>query len=600
VLDSIRINPEDEPGKDAIPRALGFDQRQFLDFVRKLGVLARAPSVTATALTGAVLRAWFSRSFPKLSKPALAAPAHLVKTPAVQAFADALSQQPLLEAAYWISSAHAKLIEGDKRRALSMYFTPPLLATRVLDDLAEHGVRFDQDRFLDPACGGAAFLVPIAMRMRRSLVSRLDPAQIISHLQACLFGMDLDPTLCRLSAELLRAVLYDEICASGIEPKFAIREGNSLTDAKELHGLADVVVCNPPYRKMAAAEVAAAVKDFADVISPQPNLYGLFIALSLRFLRSDGVSVLVTPTSFLSGHSFCRLRKFLSNTAHVASVGIVEERDGVFLDVQQETAVTILRSGPSNALAHTEISLITARGIRNRIGDCMLPGSGVAWPIPRTASDVPLLAAADRFAHRLKDYGYEARIGNYVWNRDQRKAYSSENFARRFNRDAIPLLWSSDIKPGNAVHFDGAKKNRGERRFVVVKDPIHPSIIRRPCVLLQRVTSNDQPRRLVAAPVGPAFFRRYGGFIGENHTVTLVPRRLRPDLSPSQLAELLACPQIDRLFRCISGATNVSVFELNQLPLPDPSALKRRLSAGLSVAQALVELCDAQEVSCEV
>jgi hypothetical protein len=71
-------------------------------------------------------------------------------------------------------------------------------------------------------------------------------------------------------------------------------------------------------------------------------------------------------------------------------------------------------------------------------------------------------------------------------------------------------------------------------------------------------------------------------------------------LSPSQLAELLACPQIDRLFRCISGATNVSVFELNQLPLPDPSALKRRLSAGLSVAQALVELCDAQEVSCEV
>lgn len=592
MFDSVPTNQMDQSCEDtATSCALGFDQRRFLELVRKMALLARDSRVTPAALTGAVLRVWFARSFPKLSKPRLSAPVSLMRAPAVRAFAEVLSQQPLLDAAYWISSAHAKLLHGDQRRALSMYFTPPLLATCVLDYLSEQGIRFGQERFLDPACGGAAFLVPIAIRMRHALASRLSPAQIIGHLQANLLGIDLDLTLCRLSKELLRAVLYREITASGIEPNFEIRNGNSLIDAEDLYGKADVVVCNPPYRKMQTKEVAAVEAQFADVISPQPNLYGLFIALSLRFLRMGGVSALVTPTSYLSGHSFLQLRRFLSTAAHVHSVGIVEEKQGVFLDVQQETAVSVLRTRTSRDVPHTVISVISAQGQRNRIGECVLPTQGAAWPIPRKRSDILLLASTERLKSRLSDYGYEARVGNYVWNRDQRTAYSSKNVARLHNSNALPILWSSDIKSGKPVQFDGAKKSRSERRFVVVNDPTHASVIRRPCVLLQRVTSNEQPRRLVAASVGPAFFREYPGFIGENHTIALLPVRSRPELSPSHLAALLSCPQIDRLFRCISGATNVSVFELNQLPLPDPAALKILLAQGRSMSEALTELC---------
>lgn len=596
MLEGVLSNLVDESIEGAPSCVTGLDQPRFLRFVRGLGLLPKSLSRRPSAITAAILQAWFSRSFPKLSNSLPVASPKLLRAPAVQAFGEVLSQLPLLEAAYWLSSAHAKLLQAEQRRALSMYFTPPSLVARVLDDLAAQGVRFDRERFLDPACGGAAFLVPIAIRIRAALLGRLRPTQIISHVETHLCGMDLDATLCWLSKELLRAVLYDEIRATGVEPKFAIRVGDSLTDARDLYGKADVVVCNPPYRKMSSAEVTAVKEQFANVISPQPNLYGLFVALSIRFMSKDGVSVLVTPTSYLSGHSFSQLRKFLLEAAQVTCIGILQEKDGVFLDVQQETAISILRPRSLIAPQHTEVSLITGEGRRIRIGECELPGGGVAWPIPRAMSDVPLLAAAQRLTHRLRDYGYEARIGNYVWNRDQRTAYSSKKFARRFNRDAIPLLWSSDIKSGRSIHFDGEKKSRGERRFVVVQDPSHPSIIRRPCVLLQRVTSNDQPKRLVAAPVGPAFFREFPGFIGENHTITLVPTSARPGLPPSQIAVLLGCPQIDRLFRCISGATNVSVFELNQLPLPDLAALKGRLAQGRSMAQALSDICDAMEV----
>lgn len=567
------------------------DQRLFLAFVHELAELGRRSRATPASLTGAVLQAWFHRSFPKLGSTTMAAPATLVARPPVQSFAAALSQQPLLDGAYWLSSAYAKLLRGEQRRALSMYFTPPLLAIRVLDDLAAQGVTFDSEHFLDPACGGAAFLVPIAMRMRQELQKRISPAERIAHVQSHLHGMDLDPTLCLLSRNLLRAVLYDEIANTGIEPRFSIRTGNSVVDAKDLYRTADVVVCNPPYRKMSAKEVQAARPEFGNVLSAQPNLYGLFTALSLQFLCESGIGAFVTPTSYLSGHSFSSLRTYLLREGHITSIGIVGEKEGVFMDVQQETAVTIFKPCPrEHARARTSISLISTKGEFVLIGDCALTDSGAAWPIPRVASDVSLIAHSSRLKHRLQDYGYEARVGNYVWNRDQRAAYCSESFARRYSNKAVPLLWSRDIKSGKAVHFDGTKKRNGERRFVVVMDPAHPSVIRKPCVLLQRVTSNEQPRRLVAAAVSRAFFREYGGFMGENHTITLVPSQSRPALTPNQLAELLGCSQVDRLFRCISAATNVSVFELGQLPLPNPMDLKRRLTQGLSMQDAVTDL----------
>lgn len=79
---------------------------------------------------------------------------------------------------------------------------------------------------------------------------------------------------------------------------------------------------------------------------------------------------------------------------------------------------------------------------------------------------------------------------------------------------------------------------------------------------MQRVTSNDQQRRLVAAAVSPGVFETYGGFIGENHVVILEALTNKPALPPTKLARLLSAYTVDRYFRCISGATNVSAFEL--------------------------------------
>lgn len=563
---------------------------RFQRFVRRLSKAVQDHQVTPNALIGAALARWCSQSFVELPRSGLPAPRALQRDPDVVGFVDFIKVDDLLEATYWFASAYAQLAGVEHRKKLAMFFTPPSLTKRLLDDLAASGADFASHSFCDPACGGAAFLAPIAMRMRDALRGRgATPAQVLRHVQAHLFGIDKDETLCKLSRHFLLMALHDEVRASGCVPRFQVVRGDSLLQVPHLVGTMDVVVCNPPFRKMPPPEVKKYFDEFSDVIEAQPNLYALFIARCVKLLASGGTCALVTPTSFLSGQHFSKLRTFLMTQTKVLSIGMVSDRVGVFIDVEQETALTLTRREDNGhaLMSVADVCVVSRDGNYVGVGRCVLPNSGTAWPIPRTESDVALLRSAAKSQSRLADYGYAVRIGAFVWNRDTRPTYvSAKSAARAKGRTAVPLLWSSDIATDGSLRFDGSPKANKEPCFVNLGSKSHRSVVRRPSVLLQRVTSNEQPKRLVAAAVPEDILDNYGGFVGENHTVILEQVIPEPALPPAQLAQLLGTPTVDRYFRCISGATNVSSFELNQLRLPDPSRLKKYLVQGHDIAEA--------------
>jgi hypothetical protein len=71
------------------------------------------------------------------------------------------SDLPHDERHYWIASLYALLMPDVLRRRLAAYFTPPHLAHYAIGALVEAGIKPGRDRILDPASGGAAFLVPL-------------------------------------------------------------------------------------------------------------------------------------------------------------------------------------------------------------------------------------------------------------------------------------------------------------------------------------------------------------------------------------------------------------------------------------------------------
>jgi len=515
----------------------------------------------------------------------------LGKERALKAFVQTLRGLGFLEGTYWLSSLYATVAGRGDRKKFAMFFTPPSLSKGLLDDLTDQGVDFVSQSFFDPACGGAAFLAPIALRMRDGLThKRSTPRQVLRHIELHLYGTDIDATLCELSIQFLRMALYEEIRRSKYIPRFFINQADSLTELVPMYGTIDVVVCNPPYRKIAADEIGRVAKAYSEVIEAQPNLYGLFVGLCVQLLRKGGHAAFVTPTSYLSGQNFRKLRTFLMRNTEVAHIGMVSDRLGVFINVEQETALTVLRRcpGTDQTQARAKVSVVSATGHYKKVGKCFLPNSGAVWPIPRSFGDVALLGAARKAKHRISDYGYRVRIGSYVWNRDKRPRYESIKAVRLAKaHTALPLLWSRDIPKKGRVHFDDLEMADDKHRFVDLGDKRHRSVVTRPSLVMQRVTSNDQSRRLIAAPVPMRLFAKYGGFVGENHVVILEQMTEKAILGLADMARLLGSTPVDRFFRCISGATNVSLFELGQLSLPDPKKLQAKLKTGVSMEEAV-------------
>lgn len=558
--------------------------------IRLLGKVASELNCNASTVAGTALRLWCKQQFKFAPTPKLPSSSELAATPELKNLVELLQEMDFLEASYWLSSAYAMLTHETYRKKLAMFFTPASLTRGLLDDLAAQGVDFGKHSFLDPACGGAAFLAPIAFRMREELAARgLSPRARLKHIERHLFGTDRDATLCKLSCQFLYMALHEDIEDSSYIPTFTIEAADSLKSHVDKLGRRDVVVCNPPYRKLAAEEVASLDPAFAQVAEAQPNLYSIFIFHCVRLVRRGGVVALVTPTSFLSGRYFRGLRSFLIRNTDVEHIGMVSERKGVFIDVEQETALTVLRRRvPDNrTVAQAKVSVVSVEGKYTPVGTSVLPNGGSVWPIPRAVADVELLKRAANSKFRLADYGYRIRIGAYVWNRDKRPKYETLRDVREAKtKTAVPLLWSRDISPDGYLTFDPERKADGHN-FVDLGDKLHPAVIRQSCVVMQRVTSNDQPRRLVVASVPPPFFLVHGGFVGENHIVILEPSADLPELQPKDLADLLGTQAVDRIYRCISGATNVSSFELSQLALPDPATLKKYRSHGSSMEQAV-------------
>ncbi len=562
--------------------------------IRQLSTVAKEYGADARELTGTLLTGWSAVVSPSLSRPSLPCWRNLAKNPKVTAFVKTLCSLDFLSATYWLSTGYAMWSDPEYRKKAAMYFTPPSITQRLLDDLATQGVDFKSQTFYDPACGGAAFLVPLAIKMRDALrKERRHAKTILKAIQSRIVGTDIDDTLCEMSRHFLRMILAGEILRTGSAPNFRVRKANSLTIAG-LDGTVDVIVCNPPYRKMTTDEANLYRERYRSVVEAQPNLYSLFIDLALNVLKVGGVAALVTPTSYLSGQYFSGLRKHIMRNADVLRIGMISDRKGVFIDVLQETALTLLKKKTEIESCDTTtcVSVVGLDGSYKDVGECQLPNSGTTWPIPRTNDDKSLLLKVSKATASLASYGYEIRAGSFVWNRDKRKTYrDASSVAKAKTTTAVPLLWSRDIKEGLLMR-DRVRELDDEDGFVDLGSKTHSYVIRRPSVILQRVTSNEMSKRLVAAPVLNKFISDNGGFVGENHTIILEKVDESAPFNPKELAELLSTKIIDRYFRCLSGATNVSVFELRQMRLPEPHQVRVQLRKGLSMEDAVRKAFD--------
>lgn len=473
-------------------------------------------------------------------------------------------------AGYFIGTTYAAAIPSELRSRLGVYYTPPAVAARLLDQVAAAGVDWRSCTVLDPACGGGAFLAPAAERIVKEL-SHWEPGPLLDALGQRIRGFEIDPVAAWMSQVFLEAMVMPVCQAARRRLPIVVEVRNTLIH-EPAHAAFDLVVGNPPYGRITLAPRIRA--RYQRSLYGHANLYGLFTDLAFRWVKAGGVVAYVTPTSFLAGEYFKNLRGMLGFEGTPLSIDFIGDRRGVFDEVLQETLLATYRRSTSGGTTRTARSASVAFvtpidetivGI-SHVGSFELPDDPHApWLVPRDTSQDALIKQLRSMPHRLADWGYEVSTGPLVWNRhkDQLREHGAPG--------CLPLVWAEAVRPDGRFQMQVTKTNH--RAYFKVRPYDHWLVIDKPCVLVQRTTAKEQPRRLVAAVLPAAFIREHGGVVVENHLNMIRPIG-RPAVGLTTLAAFMNSAVADAIFRCLSGSVAVSAYELEALPLPAPECLR--------------------------
>ena len=475
---------------------------------------------------------------------------------------------PPLHAGYLLSSLYTVMLPEKMRSMLGAYYTPPALVERLLDMVTEAGFDWGKGHILDPACGGGAFLAPVAVRMLKSL-DATDPAFVLRNIVTRLHGFEIDPFAAWVSMVLLETVLLPVCIKANKRLPDMIETKDSLAISEDELKPYDLVIGNPPYGKVTLDTPLRHI--YKRSLYGHANLYGLFTDLAVRLIKPSGLIGYVTPTSFLGGQYFKALRGLMKEEAPPVMMDFVTERQGVFEDVLQETMLTVYKRADGGNTPVT-VHFMKPNGEESpvqvqEVGKFKLPSRGEEpWFLPRDPQQASLLKKIASMPYRLVDYGFCVNTGQLVWNRHKGQLREKEG------NECYPLIWAESVMAEGLFSFSAVRRNhtpyfhmyRGQDYLVT----------RESCVLVQRTTAKEQKRRLIAALLPESFVNRHGGVVVENHINMIKPIPGKASISPATIAALLNTRALDLAFRCISGSVAVSAYELNSLPLPSPEQIK--------------------------
>jgi adenine-specific DNA-methyltransferase len=337
-----------------------------------------------------------------------------------------------------------------------------------------------------------------------------------------------------------------------------------------LVGAFDYVVGNPPYRKV--SPLSAALREtFQGSLYGHPNAYGMFLHAGIEMLRPGGRLGFIVPRSMLSGLYFQNLRRMIEERTCLEELSLLAERKNVFPQVLQGTMIIALRKPDVAGISATD-RLVRTGVIRTSadLGNggpehVMAPTRQVTrrlngttiWFVSDQERTYSLL---DKVLGRHPLLGgpvvaCAAKTGPIVWNRVK------PHLRTHGGKGALPLVWATDVG-----RFRFALATAGDTRPAYLEETQKTRGLATvgPSVLVQRITADEQARRIVASLSGFPSRQRY--FV-ENHLNLLQPvPASRVDLH--YLLGVLSSDVVEFLFRSMNGNTQVSATELNLLPVP--------------------------------
>lgn len=325
----------------------------------------------------------------------------------------------------------------------------------------------------------------------------------------------------------------------------------------ETESLYDIIIGNPPYKKIAKdAEEALAIPE---VCYGAPNLYFLFWAMAIHNLKPGGELIYIIPRSWTSGAYFAKFREYLFSQCVITHLHLFASRDKVFdgESVLQETIIVKVKKTTvrPESVCITSSSTSDFSDVRKFEAPYNVVVSNRQYVF--LVTDGEESAALDRLSHlnkTLPTISLPMKTGIIVDFRTR------EVLRNEPSETTYPLFYSQHIKNGRVVWPVGKEDEYiSTDRVGFLQDNTN-------YLLVKRFTAKEEKRRLQCGIYLQSDHPEFA-HISTQNKVNFIKCKT-PELAYG-LFVLMNSSIYDTYYRILNGSTQVNSTEINNMPVPD-------------------------------
>lgn len=397
-----------------------------------------------------------------------------------------------------ISNIYQRFVRGP-----TAVYTPPFLASFLLDRVMPYETMSGTECVLDPACGSGVFLVGAFKRLVNTWRSRNDwrrpdVATLKGILRRSIFGVEVDPVAVELTAFSLCLALCDALRPDVIwsELRFDRLHGTNLItgdffrtyEGQNVHTRYDVVVGNPPFESelSEAAEAHDKAAETRRGALPDKQVAYLFVERAVAHLNEGGRVCLIQPAGLLYGANAPSFRRYLFGTCTVEEVLDFVSIRNLYDGADPKTIALLARKGlPAHDAVVVHLTLRRTVSAKEGIGLELDHYDRHQVSYDRVDSDVwrANLLGGGRLSALANRFASMRTLSEFV---EERGWAYGEGYIAAKGKQRASFLTGKPFLPTEALTTEGIDRDRvgtvEEKEFLRPRDP---ELYRAPLVVIR-------------------------------------------------------------------------------------------------------------------
>lgn len=454
----------------------------------------------------------------------------------------------------YLGVQYTSIVSKEHKKEKGQFFTP----TQISDFMGSIASKPKSPNIsiLDPGCGTAILTCSLIENIINTKTESID-----------LVAYESDYNLITYTEKSLQN-LKEWLNAKKIEFTYQLFANDFILDIGKSKEKFDYVISNPPYFKLAKNDER--VLQLKSIVNVQPNIYTLFMAISVDLLKENGEMIFITPRSFASGQYFNSFRDYFFSNINLSFIHLFKTRSKTFDRDKVLQELLIIKATKSK---NNTVIISTSEGLK----DIFTPLTNVLKTdeiinlktkdktlfLPTSDKEIQIISLFKSWKNKLIDFEIQISTGRVVSFRNKNHLFDHYQNTTVF---LAPLYWLQNI---TKMQIKWPLFEINKSQYINITEETKSILIpNKNYIFLRRFSTKDDKSRLICSP----YFSTENKikFIGVENKLNYI-YRLNGAFKKEEIigiSTLLNSDIYDTFFRTFNGNVNVSATEIRLMTFP--------------------------------